>query len=135
MGDLACDWGGDLGASPSGDFAVASGELLSRQRVVRRLLNNRRLVLDDGEILSADYLYDPEFGESLGRRIGSDVGPQSLAEVVAFVREGLQGEDTVDQTQPPTVLLTRVEGGLRLKISYIYAATGAPITLPSLVFA
>jgi hypothetical protein len=77
VGDLSLDWGSDLGASPSGDFAVASGELLSRQRVVRRLLNNKRLVLDDGEILSADYLYDSEFGESLGRRIGSDVGPQS----------------------------------------------------------
>jgi hypothetical protein len=130
--DFALDYGSDFGASAGGDFATASDDVLSRQRVIRLLITNSRLVLASGDILLADYPYHTDYGESLGRKVGSDVGVSDQPKIVSIVTTALRSEDSVDQTQPINVTTTIVSGGVRILISYTSAWTGNIIRLPAL---
>lgn len=128
MPDLDLPYGGDLGVSPSGDFALAGGDVLLREEIIRALATNSRQVLDNGKILDCEYLFDPKFGASLGRLVGTTQASSGsdLTPIENAVRVAVASVDGVSQLQPPTIQLTVVEAGIRILIAYTSAATNQP---------
>jgi hypothetical protein len=127
MGNLYLDLGGDLGVSPSGGIAIAEGDVLSRQRVIRRLVSLFRVVKPDGTVLDGDYIEDNAYGTVLGRFIGSAPGPVDFDGMETNVRAALSAEHSVAQTQPPTINFALYSDGVLIQISYTSAYTGKPV--------
>lgn len=134
MGDFALPFGGDLSASPSGDFATVDHDLKTIQRIIRRLCTNPRVVLPDGEILDADYRYSPSYGAGVGRVVGSAASQQDLNQLENAVRQTLRAESGVSQATPPTITMTIVSGGVILRVTYVSAYNAQVVNLPALVF-
>lgn len=133
MGGLSLDLGGDLGISPSGGVATSDGDVYSRQRVIRRLATNLRIVNDDGSILDCDYLFHDGYGTRLGRAVGDAPSQADLDVIEDSVRKALAAEDTVSQTDPPVINFTIVADGIRLTISYVSALSNKPVSIAILV--
>lgn len=132
MGNMYLDLGGDLQVSPSGGIAIAEGDVLSRQRVIRRLCSLVRVVEPDGSVLDGDYLEDLKYGTELGRFVGSSPGQPDIDGMEAQARAALKSEDSVAKTQPATITFKLYSDGVRMLINYTSAYTGkpvAPITL------
>lgn len=127
MGNLYLDLGGDIQVSPSGGLAIAEGDVLSRQRVIRRLCSLIRQVNPDGTVLDGDYLEDNAYGTVLGRFVGSAPGRPDFDGMEASVRAALAAEHSVAQTQPPTINFALYTNGVRVTISYMSAYTGQPV--------
>lgn len=136
MADFSLPWGDDLAISPSGGILLIDGDVLARERVIRRLCSNPRTVLDDGTVLDPDHLLHPAFGAGLGRVVGRSVslaGRADLDEIETAIRNTLRAEPSVSQEQPPQITLIVVHGGVRAVIAYTSATTGQPIALPALL--
>ncbi len=119
MADAALVFGGDLTIGVSGDLALASGEGLTQQRVLRRLLTN-----------PGDYIWQLSYGAGLGQFVGVAGGAGAIAAVAraqmlaeARVAPSPLSQITVDQSNP---------AGLTLSITYQDAITGqgTALTLP-----
>lgn len=136
MADFSLPWGDDLAISPSGGLLLVDGDVLTRERVIRRLCSNPLTVLDDGTVLDPDYLLHPTFGAGLGRVVGSSISLSARTDLDAIetaIRNTLRAEPTVSQEQPPNITLIVVHGGVRAVIAYTSATTGQTITLPALL--
>lgn len=133
MGGLSLDINGDIDISPSGGIATADGDVYSRQRVIRRLVTNMRVVQDDGSILDPDYVYDTTYGTRLGRAVGAAPTQSDLDLIEQSVRTALAAEDTVLQSSPPVINFTIVSDGIRVAISYTAAQSGQPVAIALLV--
>jgi hypothetical protein len=126
------DLGGDLAQSPSGGIAIAEGDVLSRQRVIRRLCSLNFVTLPNGTVLDGDYLEDSAYGTVLGRFVGSAPGQPDIDGMESNVRAALAAEHSVAQTQPITITFAIYSDGVLITIAYSSAYTGkpvAPITL------
>lgn len=115
MHDLYHFAGGDLNSSSTGDLRTASGSDRTKQRILRRLLTN-----------SGDYLFHPEYGAGLGKKIGEAV---RSGEWKSLISGQMLLEDAVAPHPPPVVNLTLIEGGVSVSIAYSDALTGMPETL------
>ena len=133
MGCLSMDIGGDLNVSPRGGFGIADGDVLSRQRVMRRLVTCIREVAPNGEVLDGDYLFDQDYGTRLGRMVGASPTQADLDAVEQSVRIALAAEDSVSQVDPPVIQFTRVTSGLRVVVSYVAAQSNTPVAPISLL--
>jgi hypothetical protein len=131
MSDFYLDWGDDLQAAPDGDFALASGDVLMRQDVVRAIATNEREVLDDGVILDAENLFAPHDWGSIGREVGQTVAASGsdLTPIEERVRKAIATVQSVSQTQRPTIQIRVVDGGVRLLIAVVSAATNQPMQI------
>lgn len=119
MADLSLTYGGDLGFSASGDLALATRDMLTRQRVLRRLLTT-----------PGDYIWNLSYGAGLGQYVGA-AGGQTLVGSVATAQMRL--ESRVAAQPAPTVDVTTNPGsGLVLTIRYADASGGgsAALALP-----
>lgn len=116
MSDLYHVYGGDLSLSEDGTLAVASGQDVSAQRVLRRLATNVK-----------DYIFALEYGAGLPGRIGTTETP---ADLQAIILQQMTLEPSVASTPTPVVQVTDMGGGLR-KISVTYASseTGDTVSL------
>jgi len=127
MGNLYLDLGGDLQQSPSGGIAIAESDVLSRQRVIRRICSLLRVVKSDGSVLDGDYMEDNAYGTVLGRFVGAAPGQPDIDGMETNVRAALCLEHSVAQTQPCTILFALYPNGVLITISYASAYTGKPV--------
>jgi len=116
MVDLALQIGGDLALGPTGDLALADGPLLTKQRVLRRLLTN-----------PGDYIWQLSYGAGLGRFVGQPSAPAAIAGVT---RAQLLQEAGVAPSPPPAVTSTAGnDGTVMTSLIYTDAATAQASTL------
>jgi hypothetical protein len=109
--DVAHQFGGDIMLAPNGDIALASGTLLTRQRVLRRLLTN-----------PGDYIWDVNYGAGLGAMVGQ---PVDAARVTAILRAQMFQEATVARSPLPAVSVGETAGGLvQAAVSYVDVTDG-----------
>lgn len=115
MHDIYHFTGGDLDTSATGDLRTSSASDRVKQRILRRLLTN-----------PGDYIFHPEYGAGLGRKIGETLMP---GEWKALITGQMLLEEAVASYPPPVVKLTRIEGGVSVSVSYTEAMTGSAETL------
>ncbi|AZG14927.1 phage tail protein [Cupriavidus pauculus] len=108
-------FGGDIGASPTGDIGLSSGEVRTQQRIVRRLCTN-----------PGDYIAHPSYGAGLPRKIGENA---DLAALRALVRTQVLLEESVARLPEPKVELVQINSGFSITIKYTDANTLNPVTL------
>lgn len=106
------DFGNDLVLNAAGDLQVADGEVLSNQRIVRRLLAN-----------PLDYFWQPTYGAGLGQYIGEPENPQIYNKIKGLIIEQMFLEETVAQTPAPQIELSGLPNELNAKITYTYQPT------------
>jgi len=115
MHDLYHFPGGDLDSSSTGDLRTVSASDRTKQRILRRLLTN-----------PGDYVFHPEYGTGLGKKIGEAIRP---GEWKALISGQMLLEEAIAHYPPPVVKLVLIEGGVSVSIVYTDALTGTPETL------
>jgi hypothetical protein len=115
MYDLYHFTGGDLDGSSTGDLRTPSGGERGKQRILRRLLTN-----------PGDYVFHPEYGAGLGKKVGETVKP---GEWKSLISGQMLLEESVSSQPPPVVRLALIEGGVSVSLAYTDAMTGSPETL------
>lgn len=71
MPDTDLSWGGDFIVSPSGDLSLVDGDVLTQQRIIRRLNTALRR-----------YIYHLGYGAGLPQRIGRVARPATIQSIV-----------------------------------------------------
>ncbi len=112
MPELAHEFGGDIGVSANGDLALADSLPLSQQMVLRRLLTNVE-----------DYIWHPEYGAGLPRKIGE---PIDVPTIEAIIRTQMFKEETVVQDPPPVINVAPIANGMFVQIQYTESDSGLP---------
>lgn len=115
LDDVGHEWGSDLRVSPTGDLLSVSGPTRSRERVLRRLMTNLR-----------EYVWQPEYGASIPKRIGEAL---DLAEVKAAVSGQMQLEASVARDPPPVVTVREITGGVHVAVQYVALPDKQPVSL------
>lgn len=115
INDISHYWGQDVAVSAVGDLGQASGTLRGTQRVLRRLLTN-----------PGDYIFHPEYGAGLGKKVGSTATP---SEIKALIRSQILLEDAVAKIPEPVISVTQITGGIAVQVNYNDAPTGRPVVL------
>ena len=108
----------DLQFSGTLDLAIAGAAERSKQRVLRRLLTN-----------PGDYIWHPEYGAGLPRRIGD---PLNVPELKALVVSQMFLEKGVARSPRPTVDVSEIGDGTGryvITVSYTDFETGQPAVL------
>lgn len=101
--DLYLDWGSDLVLRPAGDFQLAGGWDLVRQRCVRRILTNPATVDDQRTPIAPDYVFDPAYGHGVRLKIGVAMLGQDLYDLQQAIAEGCLLEPGVARDPAPQV--------------------------------
>jgi phage baseplate assembly protein W len=116
MADISHTFGADLSLSATGDLLCVTGDTLTQQRVLRRLLTN-----------AGDYIWQLAYGAGLGQMVGQ---PANATAIENIIRSQIFGESSVAQVPAP-VITTAVnpDGTVTTTIQYADAATGATSTL------
>lgn len=110
MYDLWHLTGSDLDVTAAGDLRPVSGSERAKQRILRRLLTS-----------PGEYLFHPEYGAGLGKKVGETVNP---GEWKALIRGQMLLEEAVAPAPPPTVKLSLTEGGVSVSVAYTDATAG-----------
>lgn len=104
MADIAKVYGGGLQFSPSNDILLTTGVEFSRQRIIHRLLSAPVETDTTGVVTRpADDPFNQTYGAGLGRDVEGSMSPLAQEDQEVRIREALNQEPTVDQTQPITV--------------------------------
>lgn len=118
MADLSAEWGGDFGVSATGDLLLASGDDMTRQRIIRRLMTAVR-----------GYIWHPDYGAGLPQRIGVADKP---ARIKAIVNSQLALDASIARVPPARIFVETVQnnpGLVSVRVEYASAETGLPMTL------
>jgi len=119
MMDLDHQWGGDLSVDAAGDLQAISGESVSQQRIIRRLLT-----------LPASYIWNPTYGAGLGRFVGTTTDKRA---VQALVKTQIRQETAVADDPRPVVVAEPVggtgSGTYKISITYRDRDTDATQTM------
>jgi hypothetical protein len=115
MPDVFHQFGSDLVISANGDLLTADSVQLSEQRVLRRLLTNPQ-----------DYIWQPNYGAGLPRKIGD---PFDVATIEAIVSGQMCLEESVVRSPPPDVEVASFPNGMFVDIAYTEADSGLPAVL------
>ncbi len=116
MPDLSLTFGEDLGISPTGDLLIADGEILTKERVLRRLMTN-----------PGDYIWQLNYGAGLGRFLGQP-GISNL--ISGVIRIQMQLEPQVARTPTPTVSTSILPDGIvQTFVNYLNAGASEPTSL------
>lgn len=126
MNDLFQHFSEDISVSSSGDLMRVTGTERTKQRILRRLLTNPREVLPDGTVLPPDYIFHPDYGAGLPRRIGDTL---DLAKIRAQIRGQVLLEDAVSRTPEPEVMVKPIQGGVYCTVRYVDAIEKAQVAL------
>jgi len=111
MQDVAQQYGTDLTIGPTGDLALATGAVLSQQRVLRRLLTN-----------PGDYIWQLQYGAGLGQFVGQTTNP---LQIKAVVRSQISREREIAQTPAPIVdVRMDITGALYVSLQYVDVTSG-----------
>jgi hypothetical protein len=118
MADLDLDWGSDLSFTAGGDLALADNDVLTRQRIERRLFTAVR-----------GYLWHLEYGAGLPQKIGH-VGTTSI--IQSLIRANIAIEASVAPFPLPQITVTQDTsnpGLFIILIIYFDATLGEQVTL------
>ena len=115
MSDIAHYFSSDIGLGATGGVQVAEGTLESQQRILRRLLTN-----------PGDYIWEPEYGAGLPRYIGEKL---DIVALTALIRSQMYLEASVQQQPEPRITATPLQNGIYVRIVYVEATSGQPVTL------
>ena len=118
MTDIFLEWGMDISVGPTGDLALANGTDVINQRICRRLLTN-----------AGDYLWQMNYGASLGQFVGAPAGAPS---VEAVIRSQLLLETAVPTDPPPGIAVAIADpanGIFNATITYTDPGTSTPATV------
>lgn len=111
MQDVAQQYGTDLTIGPTGDLALATGAVLSQQRVLRRLLTN-----------PGDYIWQLQYGAGLGQFVGQTANP---LQIKAVIRSQISREPEISQTPAPIVdVRMDITGALYVSLQYVDVTSG-----------
>lgn len=114
MADIFHMWSSDLAVSATGDLAIASGSIVTQQRVIRRLLTN-----------PGDYIWQLDYGAGLGQFIGQ---PVNELHIQAVIRAQIFKETAVAQTPEPLVTVQVTPAGnigtIYVQIQYTDVSSG-----------
>jgi hypothetical protein len=111
MQDVAQQYGTDLTIGPTGDLALATGAVLSQQRVLRRLLTN-----------PGDYIWQQQYGAELGQFVGKTTNP---LQIKAVIRSQISHEREIAQTPAPIVNVRMdITGALYVSLQYVDVTSG-----------
>jgi hypothetical protein len=106
------DYGNDL-VLDKGDLAIASDELLSNQRIVRRLLTVPIEVFNP-----PDYLDHPTYGAGLGKFIGKNATTDVVNEIKGIITAQMYLEPTVGKNPAPKIEIAGLPNQLNCRIEY-----------------
>lgn len=126
MNDLFHYVGGDVGVSSTGDLQPIDGTIRGQQRIIRRLVTNPREVLPNGDILPPDYIFHPDYGAGLQRKIGDTA---DIPKIRALIRGQILLEDVVAKNPEPQIEVQAINAGLSVSIRYIDAVSKTPVAL------
>jgi hypothetical protein len=115
MTDLYHYMGDDLSVSPTGDVQQVEGLTQTSQRILRRLLTN------DG-----DYIWHPEYGAGLGKKIGSVLDARAIT---GLITSQIFLEANVARDPAPVITVTEIANGIAVRIQYYDNTTGKLATL------
>ena len=120
MADISHNYGEGLELSASGGLSLVDGVALTQQRICKRLLTN---LTDD--------LYNLDYGTGIRAFIGTTAG---AATIQATVLKQMRLEQTVDQSVPPTVVVSQDPASSSVFVSIIYRdlATGQTYQISNL---
>ncbi|MEW1780576.1 hypothetical protein AB0305_00105 [Arthrobacter sp. NPDC080086] len=107
--------GGDITVSPTGDLGLASADLRTQQRIVRRLVSN-----------PGDYIFHTDYGAGLPQKIGETLDVPALR---GLIRSQILQEAGVAQSPEPQVDVAAITGGVSVRILYSSAITREPVSL------
>ena len=107
--------GGDITVSPTGDLGLASADLRTQQRIVRRLVTN-----------PGDYIFHTDYGAGLPQKIGETLDVPALR---GLIRSQILQEAGVAQSPEPQVDVAAITGGASVRILYSSAITREPVSL------
>lgn len=126
LNDLYHYFGGDLSPSATADLNPVNGSLRGQQRILRRLLTNPREILATGEVLPPDYIFHPEYGAGLARKVGDVL---DVPKITALIRGQILMEESVAKTPEPQILVQEIPSGIACTIRYVDAITKSPAVL------
>jgi hypothetical protein len=115
MADAGHYFSGDLQLGATGDLLAVDGLLESNQRILRRLLTNKK-----------DYIWQPGYGAGLPSRVGQ---PLNEPEMDSLIRSQMYLEESVSQNPAPQILTDPIANGIDVQISYVELETSKPATL------
>ncbi|GEM_PF-2669829 len=102
---LDLDWGTDFIASQNGGLVLVGGWAQDRQRILRRILTNPKFTLHDGQPISADYIYDQNYGIGSRRTIGEPFSKTLEKRLRTEIRKGVLVDQGVDTTRDPIITI------------------------------
>lgn len=111
MPDIAHWFDNDLTPSATGDLLSIDGLERGRQRILRRLLTN-----------PGDYIWHPEYGAGLGRRVGQ---LRDINAIRSVIRTQIMEEACVGKSPLPAIDVTAIDSGVFVSIKYLNVETGA----------
>ena len=115
MTDASHIFGNDLTFSAAGDLLTVVDSPEGQQRVIRRVLTG-----------PPGYIWEPTYGCGVPELVGS---LDSGARIEARVRSQMLEEEAVAQIPPPVVIVTPIDAGQNISITYQDAKTGDPVLL------
>jgi phage baseplate assembly protein W len=119
--DIYLDFGNDLTLKTDGDFKLVDKELLTYQRIVRRLLTE-----------PGSYLWHPEYGAGFGTYIGMNLTPDVKDEIKGKIRSQMYLEESVSKTNAVQIEVNNDSvnfGNIICTIKYFDAETNQPYVL------
>lgn len=126
LNDLYHYFGGDLSPSATTDLNPVNSSVRGQQRILRRLLTNPREVLGSGEVLPPDYIFHPEYGAGLGRKVGDVL---DVPKITALIRGQILMEASVAKNPEPQIIVQEIQSGIACTIRYVDAVSNSPAVL------
>ena len=125
--DLGHFWSNDLSIAANGDLAVADGDTLAQQELLRALMTNPQWSDSAGNpIASPDYTWHADFGAGIPRRIGKTL---NVAELRGTIQSTIRTIAGIAVSPAPVVTVTPFNNGAAVTIQYADATTGQIATL------
>ena len=127
MADASHFWSNDLSIAANGDLAIADGDTLAQQELLRALMTNPQWSDSAGNPLaSPDYTWHADFGAGIPRRIGKTL---NVAELRGSIQATIKTIAGIAPTPAPVVTVTPFNNGAAVTIQYADATTGQIATL------
>lgn len=126
MPTLYSEWSGDLVLTPDGDLQLASGWDEIRQRIERRLLTSASGFLPDGTPTVAEYIFHPDYGESLQAYVGQNIGEGWINGVRKAVLAGTRIDSGVQPDTIPQVSFQQTADHTVYMIILVQLLSGQP---------
>lgn len=116
--DIYQIFGNDVAIAANGDFAMVDGDLLTQQRIYRRLLTN-----------PGDYIWHPDFGAGLPAYVGRNLSLAVKDQIITTIKSQMFLEATVARDPEPVVTLEQNATNISCSIQYKSQPSGQVYTL------